>query len=108
MQEVSGCLVSAAALHWPQSETTDGRSLKGLERPDGAHPGSSLPFRAILFQENLHATDMSHVTSVHLVHDLPHYAGDGAGGEKMLARGRTGSREGGEERGSLGFRRRLH
>lgn len=49
MQEVSGCLVSAAALHWPQSETTDGRSLKGLERPDGAHPGSSLPFRAILF-----------------------------------------------------------
>lgn len=26
---------------------------------------------------------MSHVTSVHLAHDLPHYAGDGAGREKV-------------------------
>lgn len=26
---------------------------------------------------------MSHVTSVHLAHHLPHYAGDGAGGEKV-------------------------
>lgn len=26
---------------------------------------------------------MSHVTSVHLAHNLPHYAGDGAGGEKV-------------------------
>lgn len=62
-----------------------------------------------IFRKNVHATNLSYVTSDHLAYNLPHYASEVLVGRRcLLARRRTGSKEGPEQQDGHGFSRQLH